>query len=1085
MKLGPSTLLSLLFFLPNAPQGPYLPDEHTLLLAHFDESISADYSRGFPFAMVVPNPHGYRLERGRFGKALRIFEGCRLIYKGDDGNINVAQGTIEFWLKPDWDGTDESLRPFMSIRVGENNYINLNKAGKAPYGKLGGGICGPDETKKEGFTYYRFKYDCSHWKRGEWHHYALSWRKGELHFYVDGEEVDSSYEVVPPVGLPAVIELHGFGGLLDELRISDIPRKPFSQGKAVSREGRKRWGLRLIPQPAPAPIWSLLLDDLDGDGEQEFVLGGMDHCLYLKKGEALLWKRDLQGIAYDLSCGDVDGDGKKEIGACSFDDEGRFYLLRNDGTLIGKFGVGLPFMGSAISDLDNDGKAEIVLGGGDAKLYVLDPALRVKWSKEMGRRIIGLKVDDLDGDGKKEIVIATLWGGISCLDGAGRRLWTSRACGATVGNVVVADLDGDGRKEIIAGGIHPPVSIGVIDHRGRTVWVRERCGFWGWGSRPLGVADLVAESGKEIAAFDQVRGTFHLLSSKGKLLKACQDVLPPFNLAPSPDGRTLWASSLGCRDERIYRLEVKESGVDRFVKLSDKTPLQERAEALYRWARAHPLRRIEFKRRPTRKFHILVNFGADPERIVRYYHEFLKPLNGQHIEFQVFVEVGRKPRKERLLQIAEACERNKVPIRFWIAHGCRPWIDIDTAEEILERAPNYCRGFNVGENFAGRGFTDPKWQKFTLFLEQLLRVCKEHGVTLIMEEMFDSWVFIPVDKITFGRLFKPGYESVLVPMIRTNNAHCTELQMGAILGLWQAGLIREWGISSQNWNWTWDQQLFMPALCPDDLVLRMDIVAASLGATYFHVEGYFQPFYEYGPEGLIIHPRAKRHRALLYELMRKNLILPASFDQLVNLSPVAFRVIRGRKRDYTYNWYRGGQRAKGVFDFRFCMQTTSDYYAPSYLYGERHYFENIIPSTPYGFIRIFPETVETSGLKDVRDWVVTDGTNVFKGKKPLPASQAREFIRRKFEKGLSTLPFRSKGVFLSAQKWGDDDYLLYLVDPGYLRPLGVKAEVSVNLRGKTPLVEDWLTNETLEVRGGKFSVSIPPASFRILRVRAK
>ena len=51
------------------------------------------------------------------------------------------------------------------------------------------------------------------------------------------------------------------------------------------------------------------------------------------------------------------------------------------------------------------------------------------------------------------------------------------------------------------------------------------------------------------------------------------------------------------------------------------------------------------------------------------------------------------------------------------------------------------------------------------------------------------------------------------PMIRSNNAHCTKLQTGAILGLWQAGLIQNWGMSSQNWNWTWDQQLFMPQPC--------------------------------------------------------------------------------------------------------------------------------------------------------------------------------------------------------------------------------------------------------------------------------
>jgi len=1061
---------------------PYEVDEHTLILAHFDQSASPDYAKGTDFAAGS----NYALKDGRFGKAIQVFEGRRIFYKGDDGNINMAEGTIEFWLKPDWAGDDESSRSFMSISVGKNNYINLNKAES----KLGGGICGPDKTKKEGFTYYRFDHDCSRWKKGEWHHYALSWGSGELHFYIDGKEVDSSNEIVSPSGLPERIQLHGFGGLMDELRISDIQRRPFSQGRAVALEDRTRSGVRVKSREVPACVWSLLIDDVDGDGKDEFILGGVNHYLYLEKNGHIAWKYDLDGIAYDLACGDVDGDGKKEIGACSFDPDGNFYLFRTDGTLVGKFSVGLPFMGVAMTDLDSDGKAEIILGGGDSYVYALDSSLRLKWKKTVQRRIVHLRVDDLDGDGKKEIVLSAQGPGLICLNNEGEQLWRSRACraacGGATGNLVIADINEDGKKEIIAGGIHPPVSLVAVDCLGGMIWSKSRCGLCARGARPVGVADLTTDRGKEIMAFDQVGGTFHLLSSDGRLLKALEDVRPPFGLCAFPGKREIWASSFGCRDKHIHRITIDNSGADELPKLSRKTPMEESAERLYESVRRAKVRAIDLEgARVQRKFHPLINFGASAERIVKHYHDFLKPMNSDHVEFQVYVTLGKKEtRRQLFLDIAKACEKNEVPVRFWIAHGCKPRADIELVKDLLKAAPTYCRGFNVGENYAGRGFPHPHWQEFLDYLEQLLDVCAKNSKTLIVEEMFDSWVFIPIDRVTYSKLFKPRYKSVLIPMIRSNNAHCTELQTGSIIGLWQAGLVEKWGISSQNWNWTWDQQLFMPVLCPDDIVLRMDIAAASLGATYFHVEGYFQPFYEYGPTGLEIHPRAKRHRALLYELMRKNIILPAEREQLVNISPVCFRLVRGEDRDYAYDWYRGGgTRQKGIFDFKFCMQATSGYYGPSYLYSLRHYFEGLFPATPYGFIRLFPEPVELSRFKDVKGHITTDGSKVYKDHEILSAAQARPFIENEFRKASAALPFKAEGVFLSAQKWGKD-YLVYLIDPGYLSPSGPGTELTINLSGEFD-VEDWLTTKAIRGKKNRFSVEVPAGSFRILRVRRK
>ena len=131
-----------------------------------------------------------------------------------------------------------------------------------------------------------------------------------------------------------------------------------------------------------------------------------------------------------------------------------------------------------VTDLDGDGKLEVLNAA--HSLVVMDAATgAVKWKINSGkdratpyddhgntaRQVFSdFKVTDIDADGKKEIVLAYGNGSISVLNDQGyfKPGWPKQPTTASLRSLAVADLDGDGKQEIVVGaGIADPVSVWV------------------------------------------------------------------------------------------------------------------------------------------------------------------------------------------------------------------------------------------------------------------------------------------------------------------------------------------------------------------------------------------------------------------------------------------------------------------------------------------------------------------------------------------------------------------------------------------------------------------------------------------------
>ncbi len=223
----------------------------------------------------------------------------------------------------------------------------------------------------------------------------------------------------------------------------------------------------------------------DNPDDLEIITGGKDGQLYAYKHDGTkVWTKDLKlGIANAPAVGDINNDGYPEIlvgisGAKCQDAErdGGLYALDRHGNVLWFFkpkdrcengnGKADGVRGStALGDLDNDGKLEIVFGAWDHYIYVLqddgDDDPKVKWDHNVQDTIWSTPaLADINEDGKLEVILGA---DISPPVKEGGRLWAFTHDGDTLdgfpilideviwSSPAVGDINNDGHLEIVMG----------------------------------------------------------------------------------------------------------------------------------------------------------------------------------------------------------------------------------------------------------------------------------------------------------------------------------------------------------------------------------------------------------------------------------------------------------------------------------------------------------------------------------------------------------------------------------------------------------------------------------------------------------
>ncbi|HHW10137.1 MAG TPA: family 10 glycosylhydrolase [Firmicutes bacterium] len=253
---------------------PITPD--LLFMARFDESFSADYAKGDPEPVVNG---AVLVGDGKLGGAVRLDKGAYLSYS-PSGNINMAGGTLMFWLKPDWNPVASESHTLISMGLGGEGrlpaYFVISQGWWETTGGAGRFYFVLDNQNRI-HTSTKALLDMGGRIR-EWHHVAVTWSEGIgvspsfVNIYIDGEvAARTSIPWTPtwePVRRPTTNLIIGSDmasplangrwcdGLIDELYIYN---RPLSAGEiaAIYKEQEADW------QAAQEAKWAWLTSVLE------------------------------------------------------------------------------------------------------------------------------------------------------------------------------------------------------------------------------------------------------------------------------------------------------------------------------------------------------------------------------------------------------------------------------------------------------------------------------------------------------------------------------------------------------------------------------------------------------------------------------------------------------------------------------------------------------------------------------------------------------------------------------------------------------------------------------------------------------
>ncbi|MGH7599285.1 MAG: LamG-like jellyroll fold domain-containing protein, partial [bacterium] len=131
-------------------------------------------------------------------------------------------GTLEFWIKPRWNGNDGEGYVVLRFGVGGGMYFAKDGANnwRSIFNRFGVG------SPEVGVAF-----NVSAWQAGQWHHAAFTWKSDLLKLYVDGLLLNE-YQVPVPLNfvnestfqLGADFSSYYLDAVIDELGISDIAR---------------------------------------------------------------------------------------------------------------------------------------------------------------------------------------------------------------------------------------------------------------------------------------------------------------------------------------------------------------------------------------------------------------------------------------------------------------------------------------------------------------------------------------------------------------------------------------------------------------------------------------------------------------------------------------------------------------------------------------------------------------------------------------------------------------------------------------------------------------------------------------------
>ena len=213
------------------------PDAGASLLLPFDGDL-AD-----PNGLQPSVAEGVSFTPGRFNQAVLIESSSRLQYPL--GDFTAGRGSVEFWAKPNWPGTDKNHHVLLEIGDPERNPDSDERGYRLRLAQENGGlyvwVTDFEDINRAAWG------SVVDWQPGKWHHIAAAWNEQRLSLYVDGRLLWGEALPFTIVGSPTTLAVGGSlkgedaaDAVFDSLRVSSLPRlgnsEPF---RVLVSEGRR------------------------------------------------------------------------------------------------------------------------------------------------------------------------------------------------------------------------------------------------------------------------------------------------------------------------------------------------------------------------------------------------------------------------------------------------------------------------------------------------------------------------------------------------------------------------------------------------------------------------------------------------------------------------------------------------------------------------------------------------------------------------------------------------------------------------------------------------------------------------------
>ena len=231
--------------------GEYQPDKNTLFLAHYNNSLDADFAVGNP-----ESSGNMSLVSGRFGQGAYAHAGLieqtnlskspffRMLRYSHQKNLDITEGTFEVWLKSGFSlaGALNEKNKFndyylfhLAISPGNKDiglYIRERRDPKTE--KLQYRLCWREMWERISNDIFTMECDVA-LESGQWYHLAVTWSPTQRSIYLDGKKVASkaNKRTLPnfgpsarpmAIGSMATYSSRPTEAVIDEVRISNIVR---------------------------------------------------------------------------------------------------------------------------------------------------------------------------------------------------------------------------------------------------------------------------------------------------------------------------------------------------------------------------------------------------------------------------------------------------------------------------------------------------------------------------------------------------------------------------------------------------------------------------------------------------------------------------------------------------------------------------------------------------------------------------------------------------------------------------------------------------------------------------------------------